>query len=296
MLQVLFDLPRCFFPTWAGVQVNFQVANMFFWFVILQHNMLHVDFLLLSHSSFMLHDQCVIEPFENDERFSSNKWACTGSLWDGQWELSKMFSVLKCVTLRGSCERHHLNPSRISQQSGIKVDCATKIWHLDHVILWLLVAFWSTMPAPGCESAWHTIQLPNCWVFLFAAQAQRTFAFHLIVMFLKSLTCNSYKGPAYNTAQVFYVIYQHIHWECRWPILLHLLLILSRWTLTVIFTMPLGTVIHSHTVLSQPLYSICRKSGSVWSPVWVIATEQQHEIGVGGLRTVCGPLVFLIHE
>lgn len=176
------------------------------------------------------------------------------------------------------------------------MDCATKIWHLAHVILWLLVGFWSTMAAPGCESAWHTIQLPNCWVFLLAAQTQRTFTFHLIVMSLKSLTCNSYKGPAYNTAQVFYVISQHIHWERRWPMLLHLLLILSRWTLTVIFTMLLCTVIHSHTVLSQPLYSICRKSGSVWSPVWVIATEQQHEIGVGGLRTVCGPLVFLIHE
>lgn len=119
------------------------------------------------------------------------------------------------------------------------------------------------MAAPGCESAWHTIQLPNCWVFLLAAQTQRTFTFHLIVMSLKSLTCNSYKGPAYNTAQVFYVISQHIHWERRWPMLLHLLLILSRWTLTVIFTMLLCTVIpptwsyHNHFIPSVERVGVC---------------------------------------
>lgn len=31
-------------------------------------------------------------------------------------------------------------------------------------------------------------------------------------------------------------------------------------------------------------------------PVWVIAAEQQHEISVGGLYSVCGPLLSLIHS
>lgn len=65
----------------------------------------------------------------------------------------------------------------VSESSG---HCNTS----SHVILWLLVAFWSTMAAPGCESAWHSAQLPSCWVFLLAAQAQEGFAFHLIVMFI----------------------------------------------------------------------------------------------------------------
>lgn len=90
-----------------------------------------------------------------------------------------------------------------------------------------------------------------------------------------------------------------VPWEFRWPAPLHryrLPLILSAWTLTIIFHLQLGAVMHSHTVLSQPLYFNCRRSRSVWSPVWVIAVEQQHEISVGGLCTVCGPLAFLIHE
>lgn len=40
------------------------------------------------------------------------------------------------------------------------------------------------MAAPGCESAWHSAQLPSCWVFFLEAQAQEGFASHLIVMFI----------------------------------------------------------------------------------------------------------------
>lgn len=64
----------------------------------------------------------------------------------------------------------------------------------------------------------------------------------------------------------------------------------SCWALTIIFPLQLCTVMPSHTALSHPLYSMGIKSGSVWSPGWVIAVEQQHETSVGGLCTVCGPL------